>query len=424
LQQQEAAVFKSLTGVTYSVPDLDKAKQWYCQILNMEPVIDSPFTVQFLIGDFRLALVPTASPIHQGDEQTVAYWWVDDIDAAYRHLLDCGATIQTEIKPNPILKVSLAAVIDPFGNILGVMGKAPAAEQTSLENMPSASARNVAVCRAVAACAPTGEIPGPDHLAEIFLPEDARKALKIPAARALMLKQMAAFSPGGYEFFIARTAYLDGVVEQALRNNIPQIVLMGAGYDTRAIRFQELIQDTRIFELDTRATQQHKRARLADEQVTLPEQLVFLTVDFTRDDLAEMLVKAGFDPDKQTLFIWEGVSYYLPPKAVDDTLNLVRRHSPAGSTICFDYMYPAAELDNRFGAKKSREAMQTAYTAEPLQFDLSADAVAAFLAERGYAVVDHLTAGEMEKRYLTLPDGSLAGQILDLFGLVRASVRA
>jgi methyltransferase (TIGR00027 family) len=303
-----------------------------------------------------------------------------------------------------------------------IMGEAPDTTHASLENQPSASALNVAICRAVAAHEPREEIRGPDYLAEIFLAEDARKSLSDQAVYPLIIKKLAAFSPGGYEYFIARTAYLDAVVEQALRDNIPQLIFLGAGYDTRSYRFSAIIQDTRIFELDSRATQQRKRSLLDQAHVAIPPQLAFLTIDFTRDSMADVLSQAGYTPDKKSLFIWEGVTYYLPPEAVDDTLSFVRLNSPAGSLICFDYMVPASEMANRFGAKQARDAMQSTYPAEPLQFDLEEGQVATFLAERGFRVIDHLTAAQLQSRYLTLRDGSLAGQVLDLFGLVKAAV--
>jgi methyltransferase (TIGR00027 family) len=310
-----------------------------------------------------------------------------------------------------------------FHNKEEIMGEAPhTTTHASLENQPSVSALNVAICRAVAAHEPREEIRGPDYLAEVFLAEDARKSLSDQAAHPLIIKKLSAFSPGAYEYFMARTAYLDAVVEQALRDNIPQLVFLGAGYDTRAYRFSALIQDTRIFELDSRVTQQHKRSLLDQAHVAIPPQLAFLTIDFTRDSMADVLSEAGYARDKKALFIWEGVTYYLPPQAVDDTLRFVRLNSPAGSLICFDYMVSVSEMANRFGAKQARDAMQSMYTAEPLQFDLEQRQVVSFLSERGFRVIDHLTAEQLQKRYLTLRDGSPAGQVLDLFGLVQAAV--
>jgi len=298
------------------------------------------------------------------------------------------------------------------------------AAQNSPEQKPSTSAMNVATCRAVAAHESREEIRGPDTLAEIFLSEEAQKSLLDPAIHAVIRQKLAAVSPGGYEYFIARTAYLDGVVERALRDGIPQLVFLGAGYDTRAYRFAGLIGRARIFELDSAATQQHKRSVLKKAGIPDPPGLTYLTIDFSQDSLPEQLAGAGYAADQQTLFIWEGVTYSLPPAAVEATLASIRRCSPPGSVLCFDYMPPEADLAGRYGAAQSRAAMQAMYTAEPLGFALAEGEVAAFLAGRGFALIEHLTAGDLEKRYLTLRDGSLAGRALGLFGLVQAAVVA
>ncbi len=302
------------------------------------------------------------------------------------------------------------------------MSQVPASSPAAPADQPSASAMNVARCRAIAAHESREEIRGPDHLAEVFLDAAARQSLYDPATHALILKKLAAFSPGTYEYFIARTAYLDAVVERALCENIPQIVFLGAGYDTRACRFSHLIGATRLFELDTRVTQQHKRSLLQGAGVAIPNQVTFVTVDFTTDSLADVLAAAGYDPDRRTLFVWEGVTYYLPPQAVEETLAFVRHHAPAGSILCFDYMITIPEMGDRFGAQQARDAMRAIYSDEPLQFDLAEGQVAAFLAERGFALLDHATPETLQQRYLTLRDGSLAGQMLDLFRLVQAVV--
>ena len=114
--------------------------------------------------------------------------------------------------------------------------------------------------------------------------------------------------------------------------------------------------------------------------------------------------------------------YYLPPHTVDETLRFVRENSPAGSILCFDYMLAKSELAGRYGAQQSRAVMEATYTDEPLQFDLAEAQVPAFLAARGFTLAEHLTAKDMEARYLTLSDGTLAGHVLGLFGIVRAIV--
>jgi methyltransferase (TIGR00027 family) len=286
----------------------------------------------------------------------------------------------------------------------------------------SASALNVARCRAIAAHETREEIRGHDHLAELFLDDAARLSLSNPAVYPLILKKLDDFSPGSYEYFIARTAYLDEVVERALSEQIPQLVFLGAGYDTRACRFSHLLRGTRVFELDEPFTQNQKRAALEAAQVAFPEQLVFVPIDFNTDNLGDRLAAAGYVTDKETLFIWEGVTYYLPPQTVDEMLHFVRHHAPAGSRICFDYMLPKTQLGGRFGAGQARAAMEALYTDEPLLFDLDETQVMTFLDERGFELADHLTAEQMQARYLMLAGGAPAGRILDLFRLAQARV--
>ena len=113
-----------------------------------------------------------------------------------------------------------------------------------------------AILRFLATLDPREEIAGPDTLAEIFIPEDRRASLREPMIRQWAMKNR--IPPGMYEFMIARTAFFDQVVQRALREDLPQIVFLGAGYDSRSYRFKGMIRNTRIFELDIQPTQQHK----------------------------------------------------------------------------------------------------------------------------------------------------------------------
>jgi methyltransferase (TIGR00027 family) len=76
----------------------------------------------------------------------------------------------------------------------------------------------------------------------------------------------------------------------------------------------DLIKETRIFELDIQTTQQSKKDRLQEAGISIPENLTFLAVNFKTDSLSDVLLKGGFRKSQKTLFIWEGVTYYLPPR--------------------------------------------------------------------------------------------------------------
>jgi methyltransferase (TIGR00027 family) len=277
----------------------------------------------------------------------------------------------------------------------------------------------VTTTRAVAANEEREEIRGNDYLAEIFLSEDIKASLK---NANIVREMMASRLPGMYEYITARTAYFDIIVEKALRENISQLVFLGAGYDTRPYRFKDLIKDTEVFELDIHTTQQRKIELLQQNNISTPRQLSYVPINFNTETLDDVLFNAGYKKDKKNIFIWEGVTYYLSPAAVDDTLNFIKSTSSVGSTVCFDYSALWPEMLEAYGVKKLMETMRNEYSGENTRFGIERGKIKSFFIKRGYKIIDHLTAGEMERRYLTLRDGSLAGNVVGIFCFAQASV--
>jgi catechol 2,3-dioxygenase-like lactoylglutathione lyase family enzyme len=106
-----------LRTVIYPAPDLPQAKAWYSELLGQTPYFDQPFYVGFLVGGFELGLVPDGTSSTLGPQPL---WGVQNADAAYARLIELGAT-----PLEPVTDVGegirVAAVIDPFGNRLGVI---------------------------------------------------------------------------------------------------------------------------------------------------------------------------------------------------------------------------------------------------------------------------------------------------------------
>jgi methyltransferase (TIGR00027 family) len=387
-------MFKSLRRITYKVGDLAKAKQWYSEILNLTPAFDTPFAVIFKVGNCSLSLVKAVAAAPELDERYETFWDVDDIEAAYARLVDAGAKPHTPVKT--ILNIRIAKVFDPFGNTLGITSMDAQAKDRTVDNSPSESALTVTFCRALAALDDREEIRGPDGLAKLFLTDDMKKTLLDEASRKWALNQMGALYGG----IVCRTAYIDRMFAGALADNIPQIVFLGAGYDTRAYRFKDSIKGTRIFEIDSAPTQKRKLAILKDAGVGIPESVKFIPADFKTDDLHELLAASGYRRDLRTLFIWEGVTYYLTKEAVKSTLLFLKTHTCQGSSLCFDYMI---------------EKHPSIYAAEPFLFWISGMELKDLLAENGLSVKEHVTSREAEKRYLKLSDGTLATNALPQF---------
>lgn len=291
---------------------------------------------------------------------------------------------------------------------------------TAVEHQPSQTAMGTVFLRAMAAVDRRSGIRGADTLAESFLPEDRRIILQDPALRGWVIRN--SISPGMYEFLIARTAYFDGIVRLALAGSVSQIVFLGAGYDSRPYRFRDLIGETRIFEVDMPKIQERKRKLLGKARIPIPEQLTFVPVDLRTGGIGGKLRKAGFDPGLEALFVWEGVTYYLPGKAVGGTLGAIREISYPGSTVCFDYAAHSPEKRGSDRVRKLKETMESSYPAEPACFALRDGEIGSFLEKRGFRILENLTSADMEARYLNLPDRSLAGTIPAVFSFAWAEV--
>jgi len=261
---------------------------------------------------------------------------------------------------------------------------------------------------------------GPDYMAEIFLPAFAKSILNVPFLRRFFMKRIA---PSGiYEYVLARTKLLDDIFLDALKSNFSQIVLLGAGMDTRALRFKSRNAGTKIFELDIQSTQQPKMEILNRKGVVLPEELVFVPIDFNRQSLSEVLPAAGYEGNQRSLFLWEGVTMYLTSDAVDSTLAFIRDSGAEGSMVVFDYIYASVlRQENRYyGEKEIFERVSKA--GEGWTFGIEEGEIEGFLSERGFRVISHQTPADLEKAYLTADDGTFLGHINGTHCIVIASL--
>jgi predicted enzyme related to lactoylglutathione lyase len=112
--------FHGLRTVIYHAPDLDKAKAWYSSVLGIEPYFDQPFYVGYSVGGYELALDPDPSSTPGGSGGTVVYWGVSDAQAALQRLLSLGATERSGVQEVGG-SIMVATVLDPFGNIFGII---------------------------------------------------------------------------------------------------------------------------------------------------------------------------------------------------------------------------------------------------------------------------------------------------------------
>jgi methyltransferase (TIGR00027 family) len=209
-------------------------------------------------------------------------------------------------------------------------------DKKKVEYMPSETALFAALRRALANKEYNNEKFGPDYLAEIFLPAHYKFFLRFKKIRENTKNKLAGFMPGLSEYIIARTAFFDGLFMNSLKSKIPQIVLLGAGYDSRAYRFAKSNRGTKIYELDAIPTQNRKIRCLKAAHVSIPVEIQYVPINFVNESLSSVLEKAGYRNQERTLFLLEGVSYYLDLDSVNETLGFVSRSSHRDSVIAYD----------------------------------------------------------------------------------------
>jgi methyltransferase (TIGR00027 family) len=224
-------------------------------------------------------------------------------------------------------------------------------------------------------------------------------------------------APGARAAGIARTKWIDDEVEQAMAV-VQQLVLLGAGFDTRAYRLSSAHRAT-TFELDYPETSHVKQEILQREFGSLPSQVRFVEIDFNRQSMTEALNHAGFDYSQPACFIWEGVTNYLSAEAIDDSLRQIAL-AASGSILFFTYIHRdvIAHPGRFFGAGKMMARLQS--YGEPWTLGLHPEEIQAYLAERGLNLIEDLSVADVWQR-AGRPEAETQGY--EFYRLASASVR-
>lgn len=237
-----------------------------------------------------------------------------------------------------------------------------------------------------------------DPVALEWLPEHEReRVLSFPSAPPKTFRERWRYGEAlsGANMMAARSVEVDDAVRAAKGD---QLVILGAGHDTRAWRMDEL-RDATVFEVDHPDTQRDKRVR-AQSRAPKAKGLHFVPVDFTRDALDDALERAGHDPSRPTTWIWEGVVMYLTRQDVESTLRVIEKRSAPESRLVIVYIAPAlmllvlAPLVKRMG--------------EPLRSIFRPRGMSALLARHGFRATRDVCVADVARSIsLALPAGGL-----------------
>jgi methyltransferase (TIGR00027 family) len=185
-----------------------------------------------------------------------------------------------------------------------------------------------------------------------------------------------------FDYIAVRTRFFDEAVLRAIADNVRQIVILGAGYDARALRFRA--PGVTFFEVDHPATQADKRERLIEVGAST-EGIVFVAADFTEPGLSHVLASSGHDRREPSLFICEGVLRYLPERWFRELLRAAAEQSAPDSDLAASISTRTPDSDEAAGRARSDHEGRLAASGEPVLTVPARDDAMAWLLQAGWS---------------------------------------
>lgn len=209
---------------------------------------------------------------------------------------------------------------------------------------PSRTSLSAAAGRAIASRDTNPETRCPDSMAARLIRREDLDVLTgsvIPAYYDLTWDEVLRRESGAgrypYINMTLRTMHIDAKVRAAVAEGIGQLVILGAGLDSRAYRMTNELAKVRVFEVDFPPTQEDKKQRVKAALGKVPENVTYAGIDFAKQTLDEVLSAAGHRSSSKSLCVMEGVTMYLSADAVSSTLHFVSKNTAPGGGIVFDY---------------------------------------------------------------------------------------
>jgi methyltransferase (TIGR00027 family) len=264
----------------------------------------------------------------------------------------------------------------------------------------SGTARNMAAFRALESAKPARERLFSDPYAKRFLPPAQRLLAACSSMKPLrrLIERYADHRvPGARTSGIARTRLIDDWLREEVGGGVRQIVVLGSGFDCRALRLPWLA-DIPLFEIDRPALIGYKN-RLLQREYRAHRNIRPVRADFLIGSLADRLSEAGYVSGLKTFFLWEGVTNYLNDESVAAVFDWIARNASPHSKIAFTYVHRDA-VAGRFrapGLPALLEALRR--RGEPWTFGFDPEALRGYLAAHGIGLLVDLGAAQYRRQY-------------------------
>jgi methyltransferase (TIGR00027 family) len=286
-----------------------------------------------------------------------------------------------------------------------------------LDTKPSETAAFTCLARAASYKDKRECYTGPDNIAYTLTPSWIKFVIRSHLWGSL---NRSFYAKGSYEYLIARTRYVDAAFKQALEEGFDQIVVFGAGFDSRAIRFGQLNKGTAIFEVDAPTTQQEKQDAFEKRKLSQPPNLVYVPVDFNTERLDDKMKQAGFKTGKKTLSTVEGVTMYLTAEGIEGTFRFIADASAKGSILVFDHIYAGVlRGENKYYGEEGM-AKSVAKAGEKWQFGLEEGEAHGFVGKFGFSLKDNCNAKQLTERYFKNSKGETVAKMNETHAIVTA----
>jgi methyltransferase (TIGR00027 family) len=267
-----------------------------------------------------------------------------------------------------------------------------------LQSRPSLTAEAVTMARALEHLRPPAERVVDDPWAQLFLSSAGRRTLAAwsGSLTGRLSRQLGAT---GTSYVPLRHRFIDDHLTAALDGGVAQVVLLGAGYDTRAYRFAEQLAGRPVFEVDLAPISRAKAATIAKHREQFPAtNVVRVEIDFESQALADVLPDAGFGVGESAFVTWEGVPMYLTRAAVKATLDALHEISGSGSQLSHDMWYLVDE-PGPLGTARRTAPSALSLIGEPVTFGVHPEDYECFLERHGFRLVDLAFPSELHDRY-------------------------
>ena len=260
------------------------------------------------------------------------------------------------------------------------------------------TALGAAICRLIEQYQPEEKRLFNDQVVKYLLNTPIRMLMQFSSMRTYTIKQTDAIMQGIYGVQVCRTRFIDDAVQSVLSQGIEQLMILGAGFDTRPYRLAG-ISSVKVFEADLPSVQEAKKKRLQKHFGRLPEYVTFIPIDFDTQSLKSALTGTAFDLSRPVVYIWEGVTQYLSEEAVRQTLTFIGTSAP-GSMLLFTYVLKSV-IERRSNLPGADKLMDTvAKQNAPWRFGLEPSEVAGFLKPFHLNLLEDVGNADYQTRYL------------------------